>query len=241
MTLGDSVIEAFVTNLGRYNEGYLDGEYLKLPASAEDIQTLLKHIHVDGIRYEEIFITEYKTTVDGLHGCLGEYESIDELNYLASLLNDMEEWEAERFTAAVDFGEYNSAKDLINLAQNLDCFEFYSGIEGEEDLGRFYIEEMCTLDVPEHLEQYIDYEAYGRDMNMDEDGRFVNGGYVVRTGDSLTEHYNDRDDIPDEYRIFSFPKPEKASIRETLKMYQKMIAEAPAVARDRHTPAHEEL
>jgi len=26
---------------------------------------------------------------------LGEYESIDELNYLASLLDEMEEWEAE--------------------------------------------------------------------------------------------------------------------------------------------------
>jgi len=173
------VIDAYVTNLGRYNEGHLDGEYLKLPATTEDVQALLKRIHVDGVRYEEIFITNYETTVDGLHGCLGEYESIDELNYLASLLDDMEEWEAERFAAAVDFGEYNSAKDLINLAQNLDCFEFYSGIEDEEDLGRFYIEEMCMLEVPEHLQQYIDYEAYGRDMNLDEDGRFVNGGYVL--------------------------------------------------------------
>jgi len=233
-----SVIDAYVTNLGRYNEGHLDGEYLKLPATTEEVQALLKRIHVDGVRYEEIFITDYETAVDGLHGCLGEYESIDELNYLASLLDDMEEWELEKFTAAVDFGEYNSAKDLINLAGNLDCFELYPGIEDEEDLGRFYIEEMCTLEVPEHLEQYIDYEAYGRDMNMDEDGRFVDGGYVVRTGDSFTEHYNGRD-IPDEYRIFSYPAPEKASIRDTLKMYQKMIDEAPAVPRDKPAAAHD--
>jgi len=234
------MIEAYVTNLGRYNEGYLDGEYLKLPASTEEVQALLKRIHVDGARYGEIFITDYKTGVSGLRDSLGEYESIDELNYLASLLDDMEEWELEKFEAAVDFGGYDSAKDLINLAGNLDCFDFYSGIEDEEDLGRFYIEEMCTLDVPEHLEQYIDYEAYGRDMNMDEDGLFVNGGYVVRTGDSPTEHYSGRDDIPDEYRIFSFPKPEKASIRETLKMYQQMIDEkAPAVPRDKPSPAHE--
>jgi hypothetical protein len=30
------MLEAFVTNLGRYNEGCLDGEFLKLPAAARE-------------------------------------------------------------------------------------------------------------------------------------------------------------------------------------------------------------
>lgn len=210
----------------------MDGEYLKLPATTENVQALLKRIHVDGVRYEEIFITDYETDIPRLHDCLGEYESIDELNYLASLLDDMEEWEAERFAAAVEFGEYNSVKDLINLAQNLDCFELYSGIEDEEDLGRFYITEMCTLEVPEHLEQYIDYEAYGRDMSMDEDGRFADGGYVVRTGDSFIEHYSGRDDLPEEHRIFAYPAPEK-SIQKMLAEYRQTVSEAPAHERPR--------
>ena len=231
------MLEAYVTNRGRYNEGHLDGEHLKLPATTEEVQALLKRIHVDGVRYEEIFITEYKTDVPGLYDCLGEYENIDELNYLASLLDDMEEWEAEKFAAAVEFGEHTgSVKGLINLAQNLDCFELYSGIEDEEDLGRYYIEEMCTLEIPEHLENYIDYEAYGRDMNMDENGRFVDRGYIVENGNSFIEHYSGRDDIPEEYRIFAYPAPEK-SIRDTLKMYQKMIDEAPAVSHERQRPA----
>ncbi|MDD3261266.1 MAG: antirestriction protein ArdA [Oscillospiraceae bacterium] len=218
------MLEAFVTNLGRYNEGYLDGEYLKLPATTEEVQALLKRIYVDGVRYEEILITDYITDIPGLRSCMGENESIDELNYLAALLDDLEEWEVEKFAAAVDFGEYNSVSALINLTQNLDCFEFYAGIENEEDLGRFYIEEMCTLEIPEHLESYIDYEAYGRDMNLDEDGRFTEGGYVVRTGDSFTEHYSDRSDIADEYRIFAYPEPEK-SIKKTLESYGKMKSE----------------
>ena len=75
------MLEAFITNLGRYNEGYLDGAYLKLPAEEEDVQALLKKIHVDGVRYEEIFITDYETDVPGLYDCLGEYDSIDELNH----------------------------------------------------------------------------------------------------------------------------------------------------------------
>ena len=66
------MLEVYVTNLGRYNEGHLDGEYLKLPATTKDVQALLKRIHVDGVRYEEIFITDYETDIPGLHNCLGE-------------------------------------------------------------------------------------------------------------------------------------------------------------------------
>ena len=234
------MLEAFVTNLGRYNEGHLDGEFLKLPATTEEVQALLKRIHVDGVRYEEIFITDYETDIPGLRGCLGENESIDELNYLAALLDDMPKWEAEKFAAAMEFGEHTgSVRDLINLTQNLDCFEFYSGIENEDDLGRYYIEEMCTLEIPEHLENYIDYEAYGRDMSMDDNGHFVDGGYIVENGDRFIEQYNSRDDIPDEYRIFAYPEPEK-SIRSTLKQYQQMINSAPHPAKDRTAPVFEE-
>lgn len=234
------MLEVYVTNLGRYNEGYLNGEFLRLPATTEEVQALLKRIHVDGIRYEAIFITDYKTDISGLRGCLDENESIDELNYLASLLDDMREWEAKKFAAAVEHGEYTgSVKNLINLAQNLDCFEFYSGIESEEDLGRYYIKEMCTMEVPEHLENYIDYEAYGRDMYLDENGIFVDGGYIVNNGDKFIEHYSGRDDIPEEYRIFAYPQPEK-SVCNTLKQYQKMIDSVPISPKSRPTPAFNE-
>lgn len=233
------MLEAFVTNLRRYNEGYLDGEYLKLPATTEEVQALLKRIYVDGVRYEEICITDYITDIPGLRGCMGENESIDELNYLAALLDDMEEWEVEKFAAAVDFGEYNSVPALINLTQNLDCFEFYSDVNNEEDLGRYYIEEMCTLEIPEYLQNYIDYEAYGRDMNLDEDGRFTDGGYVVRTGDRFIEHYSSREDLPEEHRVFAYPEPEK-SIKKTLESYGKLIGETVTAAHERPQPANTE-
>lgn len=234
------MLEAYVTNLGKYNEGYVIGEYLKLPATTEEVQALLKRIGVDGVRYEEIFMTNYETDISGLHDCLDEYESIDELNYLASLLDDMPEWEAEKFAAALEFGEYHSAKDLINLAQNLDGFELYTGIADEKELGRYYIEEMCALEVPEHVQSYIDYEAYGRDMSINEDGRFTDGGYVVRTGDSFTEHYSGRDDLPEEHRIFAYPKPEKASIRDALKQYQQLVDRVPDSSKSRPAPSFEE-
>ena len=43
------------------------------------------------------------------------------------------------------------------------------------------------MQVPEHLRNYIDYEAYGRDVALEEGGEFTDLGYVRDTGDSFHE------------------------------------------------------
>ena len=218
------MIEAYITNLGKYAEGDLCGEYLKLPATKAEVEALLSKIGLDGILYEEYFITDYKTDIPALSSCLGEYESIDELNYLANLLTDID-LDTEKFKAALVYADRtHGAQDLINLAKNLDCYEFYPDIDSNEDLGRFYIEEMCALEVPEHLEGYFDYEAYGRDMYLNESSNFINGGYIVKTSDSFTEHYSGREDLPEEFKIFAYPDPpQKMPIQKQLEMYGGMV------------------
>ena len=78
-----SLFEAYITNLGKYNEGELVGETLKFPTTTEEVQALLKRIGVDGVRYEEFFITSFDGDVLGLYDYLTEYENLDELNHLA--------------------------------------------------------------------------------------------------------------------------------------------------------------
>lgn len=232
------MFEAYVTNLGMYPErGVEVGEYLKFPTTIEEVQALFSRIGIDGKRYEEYFITDYQSDVLGLYDHLGEYESLDELNFLAHLLEEMTPDELEKLEAVMDAGEYTgSVKDLINLTQNLDCFEFYPGVKDEEELGRMYILEFEALTVPEHLIDYIDYEAYGRDVRINEDGHFAPGGYVVGDHGSFVEHYHGREDIPDEQRVFSMPK---LPIREQMAAYQEMAdraapsAERPAPKADR--------
>ena len=233
-----TLFEAYVTNLGKYNEGQLVGEYLKFPTTTEEVQALLKRIGVDGVRYEEIFITDFDGDVLGLCTYMSEYENLDELNHLAQVLSDLGQGELEKFEAVVDSGEYSSSvKDLINLAHNLDCFEFYPDIQSEDDLGRMYILEFEAMQVPEHLIDYIDYEAYGRDVRINDGGHFAPGGYVLNNNGSFIEHYSGPEDIPDEHRIFAYPK---LSIREQMAAYREVISQSlpeahksqPALARD---------
>ena len=76
------IFEAYVTNLGKYNEGELLSEPLKFPAATEEVQAVLKRIGVEGLRYEEYFMAEYVSDIPGLAQSLGEYADIDELNHL---------------------------------------------------------------------------------------------------------------------------------------------------------------
>ena len=217
----DYPFAAFITNLGKYNEGELVGEWVKFPTTAEEMKEVFKRIGIGqkddfGQLYEEWFITDYDCYVDGLYSKLGEYENLDELNYLASKLDEMSNSEYAQFQAGMEMGDHcGSLQEIINLTENLDCYEVYPHIEDYDDLGRYYIEELEVMQVPEHLQNYIDYEAYGRDVAMDENGSFTDQGYVRDTGDRFCEYYDgERGSIPDEYRVMAFqddlPEEEKS-------------------------------
>lgn len=221
----DYPFAAFITNLGKYNEGTLVGEWVKFPTTAEELQKVFERIGIGskddfGQPYEEWFITDYDCYVDGLYDKLGEYENLDELNYLASKLDEMSQSEYEQFQAAMSMDEHTgSIQEIINLTENLDCYDIYPDIQDYDDLGRYYIEELDAMQVPEHLKNYIDYEAYGRDVALEEGGEFTDFGYVRDTGDRFDEVYDgDRDSIPEEYRVMGSAAEPELTQDEKLEM-----------------------
>ena len=222
MPVLDGNLEAFVTNLGKYNEGALVGEWVKFPTTEEEMQKVFERIGIGskdefGHVYEEWFITDYECPVHGVYDMLGEYESLDKLNYLASRIDEMDKWDQEKFVAIMEDGcdEVSNIDDLINLTYNLDCYDFLPDVTDEEDLGRYYIEEAGIYDTKAmgNLANYIDFERFGRDVAMDENGRFTDEGYIRNTGDGWDRVFDgSREDIPDEYRISgSGSEPERDS------------------------------
>lgn len=161
------MIKVFITNLGKYNEGYLIGEWLELPATEKEITDVLKRIGIneepdeDGNYYEEYFITDYETDVDGLK--IGEYENLDDLNELAEAVEDNEE-----AAAALIYYGYDTADEIRD---NLDNVIYVTSTEGSESeefaIGWFYAKEAGCLNIPDEIEPYFDFEAYGRDIMME--------------------------------------------------------------------------
>lgn len=68
----------YLTNLGKYNEGALVGQWLNVPCTNDEFKQALINIGVDGVRYEEYFITDYEY----LQG-ISEYSNIEEVNKIA--------------------------------------------------------------------------------------------------------------------------------------------------------------
>ena len=166
------MLNIYLTNLGKYNEGMLVGEWLSLPATDEEIEAVKTRIGINE-QYEEWFITDYETDVDGL--TVGEYDNLDELNELAEVIEE----DAEGVAALMYFG-YNTAEEIADKLCDLIRIEGSASMSMDESIGWYYAEECGTLDeVPEHLKSYFDYESYGRDIRLE--GQF----YETESGDII--------------------------------------------------------
>lgn len=201
----ECAFKAFITNLGKYNEGELVGEWVKFPITNDEMQEVFKRIGI-ARRYEEWFITDYEYPDPGIYDTLGEYESLSELNYLANQIMELDESE-EFWQTVLDLGEYTgSVQDLINLTENMDCFDYLPGVTDDSDLGYYWIEESGCYDTKAMgaLSNYIDYESFGRDIRFNESGLFTDNGYIRLNGNHFVEVYDGNiENIPEEYRIQS--------------------------------------
>lgn len=215
----DCAFSAFITNLGKYNEGYLIGEWVKFPVTNEELQAVFQRIGINR-RYEEWFITDYECPDSSIYDLLGEYESLSELNYLAGQIMELDESE-EFWQAVLDLGENTgSIKELINLTENMDCFDYLSGVESDYDLGYYWIEQSGCYDTSRLgvLSNYIDYESFGRDIRFDESGVFADHGYVRSNDGRFVDIYDGKvENIPEEYRIKSPKLYERAVVGRTEK------------------------
>ena len=170
-------INIFLTNLGRYNEGILMGEWVRLPVPAEKLDEVLERIGING-EYEEYFITDYEASFVNLN--LSEYTSIEALNGFAERLEELESWEVEKLAAVLEYESVSSITDIMDIIDHLDDFDILADVEDDEGLGRYYAEELCTLNaVPEHLRSYFDYESYGRDIRLEMSCCFTSYGLVI--------------------------------------------------------------
>lgn len=230
----DVTITARLTNWFQYQQGERRDIEVTFPISREEMRTALKSIGVDGVRAKHTILTGYDSNLSGFCHCLTQYDSVDEVNYLARLLSGLSESELDTFQAVLDYGEHNQcAADLIDLALNLEHYELHPGVDTDEELGRIYVDFNEAIEVPENILPYFDYEAYGRDMRLNEGGCFVNGGYLTKSG-QYQERYHGPEDIPPEYRVFSYPK---LTIREKLNAYKEVTGRA---APDNTRPAPEQ-
>ena len=214
--MAEPILSGYLSNLGKYTEGRPAGEWVTFPTTAEHLKEVFDRIGIDFKHYEEWHFTEFQSPIPGLAEHLSEYSHPDELNYLGKLLEMQFDDDREKFIAAIEYGDHaDSLQDIINLAQNLDCYWIYPSVHNEEEYGRYLVDELEEPELPEEAKKYFMYEEYGRDASINDDGMFTEKGYIYNNRNTFTEWYDGRD-VPQEYRVTpqppqrSRPDPEKA-------------------------------
>ena len=145
----------FVSTYAKYNSGSLKGEWLDLEdyACKQDFYEACAELHSDEDD-PEIMLEDHEGIPSYF---IGESYIKDEFwSYMDCNMDD-------EVKAA-----YVEAKDRWD---DEDCESSYIGeFDNFTELAEYLVDEQGTLsEIPEHLQYYFDYEAYGRDIRLNGD------------------------------------------------------------------------
>ena len=154
-------VKVYIANLGKYNEGVLQGSWFSLPV---DFDFVSEKIGLND-EYEEYAIHDFESPID-----IPEYISIDELNNMYNKLCEIEEWGIVEANIKILVSEMGGLDELYN---NLDSIVNH-GCISLEDCAYEYLEEyLSAIDVDSWLLNYIDYDKFASDICIER--QFVEG------------------------------------------------------------------
>ena len=127
-----------------------------------------------------------------------EQESLFELNRLCQVCSNFKEQDFVKLGAVCQMAKPTCAANIRQLAENLDQFDFAPNAHTPEELGRYMIQRSGHYEYDENLEDFYNYGDYGVKRILQEDGVFVDRGYVSYHG-TLTLEELMRDDPAERY------------------------------------------
>lgn len=171
-------IQIFLTNLEKYVQGCLIGEWVKLPVPEDKLEAVLRRIGINERYGNGYFITDYESLFPNLY--ISEYASIAELNEFAERVEELADYDYDKLAAVLESESSMSIAEILEIIDQLDEFDLLTEVHTEEDLGYHYAELCGTFDaVPSHLHSYIDMSKYGYDLKMELACCFTSYGVVI--------------------------------------------------------------
>lgn len=136
-----------------------------LPISSEELAERF------GYEGQEIEVTF--DSIESLPTLDCERLTLDLANELAENVEDVEE------DLVLSFIESNGSDPKYLASAEFDDCNLYPDISTDRELGKYLVEDMGVELSKETLQNYFDYEKYGRDVRLEEGGSFVDKGYFV--------------------------------------------------------------
>lgn len=188
-----NVIEVYVENLKKYNQGILNGRWITLGIAEESLQKILKE-HLGIADYNSaIAIFDYHADFE-----IDEHENIYHLNQAAKLLNCLLDEDCKKVLDYCKVREITAALEISNVCLQLEdiIYGYFSNWvdqnikDPDEKLGHalFDNSKLGVYMRQNKMESYFDYKAYGRDASISsyDIGDY---GYVYKKDSINTKKY----------------------------------------------------
>lgn len=101
---------------------------------------------------------------------------------MATAIAALSDLEQKKLTAVMEMAKPECAGEIRELAKNLELFEFAPKVRTPAEYGRYMIQDSGHYEYDPNLEEFYDYERYGKLRMEKETGAFTEKGYVAYGG-----------------------------------------------------------
>ena len=135
--------------------------WLLLPCSEQQLQRGIArsgvNIHDARIWYEDSLLpSEVEEVLEG------QREDLFALNDMATAIAALSDLEQKKLTAVMEMAKPECAGEIRELAKNLELFEFAPKVRTPAEYGRYMIQDSGHYEYDPNLEEFYDYERYGK-------------------------------------------------------------------------------
>nr|WP_326183625.1 antirestriction protein ArdA [uncultured Oscillibacter sp.] len=165
--------------------------WLELPSLDSQIDRALEKVGIGQTEELTIAVDWSEIPADFAGLLCAEPTDLRELNRMCAAIHDLDREHTKKLWSAVEYARPRYASQVQQLAENIDLFDFIPDIQNAAQLGRYMISESGGFDYDPNLDDFYDFEGYGRRMLEDQNGKFVQGGYIGYNGDRPLEELMD--------------------------------------------------
>ena len=201
-----------IGNRSRFEAGDPSGYWLDMPATKEQLHEAMQSVGITADNPQDFSIRGYSDDPEK-HIAL-PYDmvcaaSVDELNFLAARIEQLDPAEIGKLNAALQQKNgFENIGQVIDFTYNVDFYVHIPEVHTYRDLGDYYLNQSGMVQMPEEWKGGIDLTAFGRNAAEQEKGAFTEYGYIVESGDEWERQFEGRE-VPEEYRIMSYPQQER--------------------------------
>ena len=174
-------------------------EWVQLPASQIKLERAMLRAGIPSCGEMQMLVSGSRFP-DAVDCALDfEHESLFELNRLCQICSNFKEQDFVKLGAVCQMAKPTCAANIRQLAENLDQFDFAPNVHTPEELGKYMIQQSGHYEYDENLEDFYNYGDYGVKRILQDDGVFVDRGYVSYHG-TLTLEELMQDDPAERYQ-----------------------------------------